>query len=164
VSGGEPTLDGFVWSPASLYVPTELGEDGWCVRDAFCALFGWAPGSDEWWRFREGPAGQDVARLAGYLGLTRFDRPEGWDELFSRSAHPGIAWFVFPALRKGHTVYVPDVRLLVYHWATLDGLPSRETDKYRLFSHGWPLDSQHVMRVPELDAVIVDEREAPRPA
>ena len=71
---------------------------------------------------------------------------------------------MFPAYRKGHTVYVPDVRLLVYHWAMLDGLPSRETDRYGLFSYGRPLGSQHVMRGPELDAVIVDEREAPRPA
>jgi hypothetical protein len=50
----------------------------------------------------------------------------------------------------------------VYHWATLDGLPSRETNEYRLFSYGRPLGSEHVMRGPELDAVIVDEREAPR--
>jgi hypothetical protein len=56
-SDGQPTLDGFVWSPAPLYVAMEPGEGGWCVRDAFCPLFGWTPGSDEWWRFREGPAG-----------------------------------------------------------------------------------------------------------
>jgi hypothetical protein len=49
-----------------------------------------------------------VARLADHLGPTCFDRPADWDELFRRSAHPGIAWFVFPAHRKAHTVYVPD--------------------------------------------------------
>jgi hypothetical protein len=107
--------------------------------------------------------GRDVDRLAGHLGLTVFGRPEDWDELFRRCAHPGIAWFVFPAFRKGHTVYVPDLRLLVYHWATLDGLPSTETGSYPLLSYGWPLGSEHLMRGPELDAVIVDEREAPLP-
>jgi hypothetical protein len=165
VSGdGESALDRFGWSPAPPYVPMEPDEkDGWCVRDAFCALFGWTPSSAEWWRFREAPAGKDVPRLAEHLGLTLFDRPQDWDELFSHSAHPGIAWFVFPTLRKGHTLYVPDVRPLVYHWATLDGLPSRETDQYRLFSYGWPLGSQHLERGPELDAVIVDQRQAPRP-
>lgn len=160
---GEPTMEGVVWSPAPRYVPMVPGEDGWCVRDAFCALFRWAYGSPEWCRFREGPAGRDVARLAEHLGLTLFDRPGDWDELFRRAAHPGIAWFVFLAFGKAHTVYVPDVRLLVYHWATLDGLPSEEADNYRLFSYGWPLGLEHMARGPELDAVLLDERQPPHP-
>ncbi len=160
---GEPTMDGFVWSPAPPFVPTEPGEDGWCVRDAFCALFGWAPGSAERARFREGAAGQDVDRLARHLGLTVFNRPEDWDQLFRRAAHPGIGWFVFPAFRKAHTVYLPDVRPLLYHWATRNGLPSQETDEYPLWRYGWPLGHEHVVRGPELDAVLVDERRPPRP-
>jgi hypothetical protein len=160
---GKPDMDGFAWSPAPHYVPTLPDEDGWCVRDAFCALFEWAYASPEWRRFREGPAGRDVSRLAERLGLTTFERPRDWDELFRRSAHPGIAWFVFPAFRKAHMIYMPDVRLLVYHWATLNGLPSQETDEYPLFSYGWPLSPAHMARGPELDAVLVDERKAPRP-
>ena len=77
--GGVPTMDGFEWSPALPYIPMEPGEDGWCVRNAFCALFGWTPDSDEWWRFREGPVGRDVARLAERLGLTEFQIPREWD-------------------------------------------------------------------------------------
>jgi hypothetical protein len=156
-------MDGFEWSPAPPFAPRQPGENGWCARDAYCALFGWSYGSPEWWRFGEGPAGQDVARLAERLGLTTFDRPADWEELFRRSAHPGIAWFVFPAFRMAHMAYVPDIRILVYHWATLSGLPSQETNAYRLFSYGWPLGPEHMVRGPELDTVLVDEREPSRP-
>jgi hypothetical protein len=93
---GEPTMDGFKWSPSAPYVPAEPGEDGWCVRDAFCELLRWTPGSAEWSRFIEGPAGQDMPRLAGHLGLTVFEIPGDWNDLIERATHPGIALFEFP--------------------------------------------------------------------
>jgi hypothetical protein len=158
-----PTVAGFEWSWAPAYVPMEPGEDGWCVRNALCELFEWEADSPERSRFREGVAGRDVSRLAEHLGLTEFQLPRDWDGLISRSAHPGIAWFIFEADRKAHTVYVPDVRVLLYHWGTPDGLPSRETNEYRLLSFGWPLGYQYIVRRPELGAVLVDERQPPRP-
>ncbi len=49
---GIPTMAGFKWSETDAYV-NEDGGDGWCVRDAFCKLFNWKPGSKEWSRFIE---------------------------------------------------------------------------------------------------------------
>lgn len=78
-------MDGFEWSPAAPYVATEPGEDGWCLRDAFCELLRWARGSAEWSRFTvEGTGGQDVSRLAEHLGLTVFDVPGDWNQPISR--------------------------------------------------------------------------------
>ena len=50
-----PAMARFEWSPAPGFVPTQAGEDGWCIRDAICQLFGWRPGLEEWLRFIEGP-------------------------------------------------------------------------------------------------------------
>jgi hypothetical protein len=157
-----PSMDGFVWSLAPPYVPTVPGEDGWCVRDSFCELFKWARGSLEWSRFNvEAPVGKDVDRLAKHLGLTIFDTSRDWNELIKRSAHPGVAEFVFPAYGKAHTVYVPDVQWLLHHWPTPDGPPATTADR-QLLRYGWPLGPEHLVRGPELDAVIVDERQPSR--
>ena len=73
--GAVPTMLGFDWSPAPPFVPTEPGEDGWCVRDAICDLFAWTPRSAEWSGFIEGPRGRDIPRLAAHLGLTKLRVP-----------------------------------------------------------------------------------------
>ena len=88
-----PSVQGFKWSPAPGFVPTVPGEDGWCMRDAVCQLFGWRPGSEEWLRFIEAPTGRDLIRLARHLGLTVFEvgAPGSWDELSHHAAHPGVA-------------------------------------------------------------------------
>lgn len=70
---------------------------------------------------------------------------------------------MFPTYRKAHTIYVPDVSVLLYHWATSGGMPTMPFPGHRLFSYGWPLGDEHMARGPELDAVIVDERQLPRP-
>ena len=106
-----PTMAGFAWSGTPVYVPAEAGEDGWCMRDAVCKLFGWDVGSEEWSRFIEGPQGKDTLRLVEHLGLTLFSIPEDWDELILRSAHPGVALFIFPTHQMSHVVYVPDVQV-----------------------------------------------------
>lgn len=161
---GEPTMDGFKFAPAPPYVPTEPGEDGWCVRNAFCELFQWVPGSEEWLRFDvEGPQGEDTRRLAEHLGLTLFDLPGDWNGLITDLDHPGVAVFDFPDYEKSHSIYVHDLRWLLHHWPTSDGLPSEETADRHLISCGWPLFPQYVDRRPVLRAVIVDERQSPRP-
>jgi hypothetical protein len=142
-------------------VPTEPGEEGWCVRDAFCELFGWEPGSDEWPRFIEASAGQDVPRLAEHLGLAVFEFPRDWHDLIGRSAHPGVALFAFPAYQKSHTVYVHDVQWLLHHWPTPAGQPAAPGER-PLRKYGWPLGDQYLGRGPVLGAVILDECESPR--
>jgi len=95
------TMAGFEWSPTVPFVPMQPGEDGWCLQDALCGLFRWAPGSSEWSRFdAEGPAGKDIPRLATHLGLTAFVFPDDWNDLIARTAHPGVTLFVFPAYRQ----------------------------------------------------------------
>jgi hypothetical protein len=159
----EPTMDGFEWSPAAPFVPTQPGEDGWCVRDALCQLFEWEIGTEEWSRFIEAPEGRDIPRLAEHLGLTVFELPREWNDLIAASAHPGVALFLFHADRKSHTVYVHDIRWLLHHWPASDGLPAGPIER-PLRKHGWPLCDQHIVRGPELGAVIVDKRLPPRPA
>jgi hypothetical protein len=105
-------------------VSTEESGDGWCVRDAFCKLFGWEHCSDERSRLVEASEGQDTPRLAEHLGLTLFEVPKDWNELIHRHAHPGIAVFAFPAYQMSHVVYVHDVQWLLHHW-THDGQPIR---------------------------------------
>lgn len=157
-----PTMDGFRWSPAPPFVPTVAGENGWCMRDAFCELFGWEPDSEEWHQFTvEGAAGHDLDRLAGHLSLTVYEVRGDWDRLVACMAHPGIALFVFPAYRMSHVVYVNDVRWLLLHWSTPGGPPTAQAElPSRPF--GWPLGFQHLRRGPVLEAVIVDERQQPR--
>jgi hypothetical protein len=141
-------------------VATEPGEDGWCVRNAICKLFGWEPESDEWPRFIEAPAWQDMPRLAEHLGLTFFDFPRDWANLIGRMAHPGVAVFGFPEYEKSHTVDVHDIQWLLHHWPTLGGPPATP-DERPLWKYGWPLGDQYLDRGPVLGAVIIDEREPP---
>jgi hypothetical protein len=161
---GEPTMEGFLWSPSPPYAPTEPAEDGWCLRNAMCELFRWAPDSPEWRRFDvEGPQGEDTRRLVEHLGLTLFDLSRDWNLLINHLNHPGVALFDFPAYLKSHVIYVHDMRWLVHHWPQPDGLPAQETADRHLITYGWPLFPQHVRRGPVLRAVIVDERQSPRP-
>lgn len=158
-----PAMVGFEWSPTSAYVPTEDGEDGWCVRNAICELLLWGPEGEEWRQFIEGPEWPDTCRLAEHLGLTIFEFPEDWNELLACLDHPGVAMFAFPDHEKSHVVYVHDIRWLLHHWDTPCGPPAEETSARRLVSYGWPLFPQYVDRGPRLCAVIVDERQSPRP-
>jgi hypothetical protein len=161
VASSTPTMAGFDWSGASVDVPMEAGEDGWCLRDAICQLFGWNISSENRSLFVRWPKGTDDIRLTMYLGLTVFEvSHEHWDVLVSRAAHPGVARFIFPAYGKAHTVYVPDVRLLLRWWPTPDGRPSSQPSRRT----GWPLGPEHMKRGPLLGAVLIDEREPPRAA
>jgi len=155
-------MAGFEWSETPPYVPTVSGDNGWCVRDAVCQLFGWPPGSENWSAFIEGPQGEDTTRLADHLGLTLFDltAPGAYDELSHRAAHPGVALFGFDEVDISHVVCVPDVRWLLRYWPTPDGRPNRKT----ALSTGWPLGPQHMAHGPVLFALIIDERESPRKA
>jgi len=159
---GSPTMVGFKWSAAPPYVPTVPDENGWCVRDAICKLIGWKPGSEEWQRFTvEGPKGTDLIKLGVHLRLTVFDltAPGAYDELSRRAAHPGVALFGFDEVEKSHVMYVPDVRWLLRYWPTPDGFPNQQP----ALSTGWPLGPQHMERGPVLFAVLINEREPPRP-
>lgn len=160
-----PTMVGFEWSTAAAPDRAEAqdGSDGWCVRDAFCQLLGWAPHSAEWSRFIEWPNGADISRLVAHLGLTVFEIeiPEDWNEIIQRSAHPGVALFDLHDDRKSHVVYVHDVRWLLHHWPTPDGWPIAPGSR-KLRGFGWPLDQRYLARGPLLGAVIVDERQPPR--
>lgn len=158
-----PTMEGFLWSPTTPYMPTEPGEDGWCVRNAISELLLWEPGGEEWRRFVEGPGWPDVRRLAEHLGLTLFEFPKDWNKLLTCLDHPGVAMFAFPGFKKSHVIYVHDIQWLLHHWPTPCGPPAQETSQRHLVSYGWPLFPQHVDRRPELCAVIVDERQPPRP-
>ena len=158
-----PTMDGFVWSPAAPFVPEQEGENGWCMRDAVSRLIGWEPGSAEWSAFIENPAGWDIDRVAVHLGLPFFGFPEDWNDLIGRSAHPGVALFFFPAYQRSHAVYVNDVQWLLHHWPVPNAGPARPEER-RLRSYGWPLHREYLMRGPELDGVIIDERQPPHGA
>lgn len=159
-SNGSPAMAGFEWSPTTPYLATEEGEDGWCMRDAVCQLFGWRPGSENWRRFIEGPQGKDAPRLAEHVGLTEFQVPQDWNELIRRLAHPGVAVFDFHAYQKSHVVYVHDLRRLLHHWPACDGRPARPEDR-PLWCYGWPLGREHMMRGPVLGAALIDERQPP---
>jgi hypothetical protein len=160
---GAPTMVGFEWSETEAFVPTVPGENGWCVRDAICQLFGWSSDSDEWKKFIEGPQGKDTDRLADHLGLTLFrvDVPQDFNQLITRLDHPGIAIFVFDEAEMSHVVYVPDLAWLTHHWPSIDGQPAKGEDR-ELRWYGWPLGPQHMARGPVLGAVLVDERLPPR--
>ena len=98
------------------------------MRDAVCQLFGWQPGSENWYQFVEGPQGEDTARLAEHAGLTFLQVPQDWNELVARLDHPGAAIFDFHIYQKSHAVYVEDLRWLLHHWPTVDGMAAG----------GWP--------------------------
>jgi hypothetical protein len=151
-------MAGFEWPETPPYVPTVPGENGWCVRDALCQLFGWEDGSEEWRRFIEAPEGPDTPRLAEHLGLTVLLVPPDWTELDRRAAHPGVALFDFPNYKMSHVVYVPDVQWLLRYWPTPDGLPNGTPPR----NTGWPLGPEHMARRPVLRAVLIDEEQPPR--
>jgi hypothetical protein len=161
--GDGPTMEGFEWAPAELYVPTADDEDGWCVRDVLCQLFGWECDSDQWSRFVvEGIAWPETVRVAEHLGLTVFEFPADWNKLIDRSAHPGVGVFIFPTYKLSHVAYVPDVQWLLHHWPTPVGPPATPETRPLVWC-GWPLGEQHVSRGPLLAAELVDEREERRP-
>jgi len=135
-----PIMDGFEWSPTTPFVPTEPGEDGWCVRDAFCELLRWGPDSHEWSQVVEAPDWQDMPKLAEHLGLT---------------------FFGFPEYDKAHTLYVHDVRWLLHNWPTLGGPPAAPGERPVWKKYGWPLGDQYLDRGPVLGAVIINEHEPP---
>lgn len=135
-----PTLSGFQWDePRPLPQWNSNDRDGWCVRDAFCQLFGWHRGSEEWNRFLEGITAGEMDRLTEYLGLYWFDpeyRPHrevlenSWD-------HPGVAVYAIHAHQLSHCIFEPHLRYP-------RGLP----EQY------WALQ-------PELYRLIVDLRQPP---
>jgi hypothetical protein len=137
-----------------------LGSDGWCIRNSYCQLLGWPPGSPEWYRFVEYPHPDDMLPLARHLGLTVFDVgiPEHWNKLIGELGHPGIATFELPGAAMGHAVYVHHIHALLHHWPTFDGFPPAD-----LPSFGWPLGLEHLRYSPRLFWVIVDERQPPGP-
>jgi hypothetical protein len=136
-------MTGFKWSERHRLSPREeinLPGDGWCVRDAFCSLFGWPPGSPEWAAFIEDVQPQDMESLERHLGLGGFDpdnEPERWG-LVLPSGHPGISCWNLRALKIAHVIYEPDLR-------ELRGLPPQ----YRGYG-------------PELFRLLVDLRQPPR--
>jgi hypothetical protein len=154
-------MAGFEWSPTPVFMPAEAGEDGWCMRDAVCQLFGWQPGSENWYQFVEGPQGEDTARLAEHAGLTFLQVPQDWNELVARLDHPGAAIFDFHIYQKSHAVYVEDLRWLLHHWPTVDGMAAGPEIRPLLW-FGWPLGPQHMARGPVLGAVLIDERQPRR--
>jgi hypothetical protein len=140
---GMPTMLGFVWAPKTITPAMRaLPGDLWCVRDAFCALMGWQPGSGEWRCFIEaqnGPA--DMERLIDHLGLVSLD-PEypGHASLLQQALdHPGIASYKLHRVQLEHLQYQPHLR------------------------HFVPLPSQYLLADPdpELFQIIVDLRQGP---
>ena len=152
-----PTMAGFRWSPRTRPPDPVSGSNGWCIRDSYCQLLSWPPGSAEWSRFIEYPHRDDMLPLTRHLGVTVFDVgiPQHWNELIGRLDHPGIAIFDFPSIARGHAVYVHHVHALLHHWPHLGG--SRRTG---LPTSGWPLGPEHLRYGPMLSWVIVDERQA----
>jgi hypothetical protein len=108
-------MKGFRWAPRDSqhrWPDPPLGGDLWCVRDAFCSLFGWQIGGAEWASFVEAPEPQDMPRLEQHLGLVGFDpdhEPEKW-RLIGASGHPGISCWNLRAERMAHVLYEPDLR------------------------------------------------------
>lgn len=136
-----PTLRDFEWDeprPVPKWNPDD--GDGWCARDAFCQLFGWPRGSDEWNRFMEGITAGELDRLTEHLGLAWFDPEyEPHREVLETSLdHPGVAVYAIHSHRMSHCAYEPHLRYL-------QGLPVQY----------WDLE-------PELFRFIVDLRQPPR--
>ncbi len=109
----------------------------WCVRDAFCALMGWAEGSAEWAAFIEAPAPEDMDRIIEHVGLVWFDPdyPQHRPALEAALDHPGIACYNLPRVQISHCVYQPHLR------------------------HLRDLPDQYVALEPELFRIIVDTRQ-----
>jgi hypothetical protein len=138
-----PTMRGFAWSPRQIESEhRQLPGNLWCVGDAFCALMGWAPGSDEWNAFIEAPAPDDMGRLIDYLGLVWFDPDFGPHQAAPAAAldHPGITCYKLHRLRMSHCLYQRHVR-------HLRPLPAEY----------WLVDPD-----PELFQIVIDLRQPPR--
>jgi hypothetical protein len=139
---GEPTMVGFIWSEREIGPDTRrLPGDLFCVRDGFCALFGWRPGSDEWSRFIEAPHPDDMDRLIDHLGLAQFDHEYGphWELLRTLLDHPGISFYNLHSIQSAHCMYQPHLR------------------------HHLSLPPQFAPFQPELFRVVVDARQPPGP-
>lgn len=133
------SMSGFEWSERRRPLDRALPGDMWCVRDAFCELFRWSPGSDDWSSFIEGPEDSDCLRLCNYLGLRVFDPmwPEHVTELGQYLDYPGVTFYVLERLQAMHCLFQP-------HIGSLRSLPVQ----YRL-----------VARRPELVRIVVDPRQ-----
>ncbi|HEV2345153.1 MAG TPA: hypothetical protein VGS97_13735 [Actinocrinis sp.] len=157
-------MEGFEWTPAQpVQFPGQV--DGWCVRNAFCDLLGWAPDSEEADHFIESPKNSDLRRLCEHLGLEFFDLadPAQWNKLITTMDHPGIATFFFPSMGGGHSVYVHHVHALLHHWPTQDGLPRTDLPVMNWPRFGWPLGGGHLQFGPLLHTVVLDPQQPPRP-
>jgi hypothetical protein len=129
MSGGdtfdEPTMVGFTWSERYIDLAMrEVPGDLWCVRDAFSELMGWAPGTDEWFRFIEAPLPGDMDRLTDYLGLDWCDpdrQPEKYQAFLD---HPGISVYTFHTMQMSHVLYQPHLRHLRRLPAQYTGIPA----------------------------------------
>jgi len=135
-----PTMRGFRWTPREIPpFLRALPGDLWCLRNAYCALFGWEEGSDEWNRFIEAPDRGDPDRLIEHLGLSWFDPdyPPHREVWKTRLDHPGISFYAIHSLQIAHCIYQPHVR-------HLQPLP----DEYQRYS-------------PELFRIVIDIRQPP---
>lgn len=110
-----PSMQGFSWSermidPAKRLLPGDL----WCVRDAFCQLMGWPPGSNEWHSFIEDPIPGDVERLVDHLGLCWVDPtfPDHRQTYLANLDHPGVAIYALHAVKESHAQFQPHIRCL----------------------------------------------------
>ena len=141
-------MAGFQWSerePGRQRLEVPVG-DLWCVRDAFCQLMDWSPGSLEWDSFIEEPDGPDVYDLAEHLGLTWRDprAPDHYQALLTELDHPAVfLWgLTIPTAsgpgKLGHTAFER-------HAAVPRGLPLVYSPYH-----------------PELVAVFVDTRRPPK--
>lgn len=136
-----PTVLDFDWHHAGSHLPASAAGDGWCVRDAFCELFRWPVGSDEWLAFVEGPHPEDMDRLTEHLGLEWFDpgHPAHIGPLSERLDHPGATCWKLHAVRMSHVIYQPHLR------------------------YERPLPEQYWPFQPERFRVLVDARQEPHP-
>jgi hypothetical protein len=107
-----PTMAGFIWNHPAGRLPPGMPGDGWCVRDAMCALFGWPAGSAEWRAFVEGPHPEDMSRLEAHLGLVHVDTdlPADVTWFYTNNSHPGLLILNIDAFRRGHVIYSSDLR------------------------------------------------------
>ena len=105
-----PTVVGFEWSNSGRTEEEGPAGNGWCVRDAFCALFAWTPNSPEWNSFIEYPDGDDVDWLAHVMGIYYCDPGREPKTFSSVLDHPGMVAYHLAGLRQDHLVYAPHLR------------------------------------------------------
>jgi hypothetical protein len=133
-------MHGFEWRDREA-PPSPLGEDaGWCVRNAFCALFGWPEESPDWAAFIPDVTVADVLRLIDHVGVVQF--PPGMPPHPGLEDHPGVAIYKldrFP--RYYHCDYQPNVRHLVSPGGVFETLQAR-----RLWVAVDPRQPPHALR------------------